>query len=108
MGRTLMRGGTSRFALAMGALAVFSTARPAAADPPPWQPVPPAPAARATTEIALPVGKCVNLGNTLEPPREAGWGGRRFRDSDATNIRQAGFATVRLPVRFSGHAGASP
>jgi len=103
-----MRGGTSRFALAMGALAVFSTARPAAADPPPWQPVPPAPAARATTGIALPVGKCVNLGNTLEPPREAGWGGRRFRDSDATNIRQAGFATVRLPVRFSGHAGASP
>ena len=92
----------------MATLAACSMAHPAAADPPPWQPVPPAPAARATTGIALPVGKCVNLGNTLEPPREAGWGGRPFRDSDATNIRQAGFATVRVPVRFSGYAGASP
>ena len=103
-----MRAGTSRFALAVAMLAACSMAHPAAAEPPPWQPVPPAPAARATTGIALPVGKCVNLGNTLEPPREAGWGGRPFRDSDATNIRQAGFATVRLPVRFSGHAGDSP
>jgi hypothetical protein len=63
-----MRTGTSRFALEIATLAACGTACPAAADPPPWQPVPPARAARATTGIALPVGKCVNLGNTLEPP----------------------------------------
>jgi endoglucanase len=64
----------------------------------------PTPAARATTGIALPVGKCVNLGNMLEPPTEAGFGGRPFEDADAQRIRDRGFATVRLPVRFSGHA----
>jgi endoglucanase len=64
----------------------------------------PAPAARPTTGISLPVGKCVNLGNMLEPPTEAGWGGRPFEDEDAVRIRARGFSTVRLPVRFSGHA----
>lgn len=68
----------------------------------------PAPAARPTTGIALPVGKCVNLGNTLEAPTEAGYGGRPFEDADAARIRDRGFATVRLPVRFSGHAIDAP
>lgn len=63
----------------------------------------PGPAARPSTGIALPIGKCVNLSNMLETPREGIWG-RPFRDEDATRIRRAGFATVRLPVRFSGHA----
>ena len=103
-----MRAGMHEFALAATLLAACGTELPAIAAPPAWQPVQPAPAARASTGIALPIGKCVNLGNTLEPPREAGWGGRPFRDSDATNIREAGFATVRLPVRFSAYAGASP
>lgn len=64
----------------------------------------PAPAARPSTGISLPVGRCVNLGNMLEPPVEAGWGGRPFEDEDAARIRARGFSTVRLPVRFSGHA----
>jgi endoglucanase len=55
----------------------------------------------------LPLGKCVYLSNMLEPPNEGDWG-RAFQDADATRIRQAGFATVRLPVRFSGHALAGP
>ena len=63
----------------------------------------PAPAARPRTGIALPIGKCVNLSNMLETPAEGIWG-RTFQDADATRIRQAGFSTVRLPVRFSGHA----
>jgi endoglucanase len=68
----------------------------------------PGPAARPTTGVALPLGKCVNLANMLEAPTEGAWG-RAFQDSDATRIRQAGFATVRLPVRFSAHAlAASP
>ena len=63
----------------------------------------PGPAARPRTGIALPIGKCVNLSNMLETPGEGTWG-RPFRDEDATRIRQAGFATVRLPVRFSSRA----
>jgi endoglucanase len=63
----------------------------------------PAPAALPGTGIALPIGKCVNLSNMLETPREGIWG-RPFQDADATRIHQAGFATVRLPVRCSGHA----
>jgi endoglucanase len=68
----------------------------------------PAPAARPTTGISLPLGKCVNLGNMLEPPTEAGWGGRPFEDADAARIRARGFSSVRLPVRFSGHALDAP
>lgn len=84
-------------------------APPAPPGPPPPPPSPqpanytPGPAARPVTGIALPLGKCVNLSNMLEPPNEGDWG-RAFQDADATRIRQAGFATVRLPVRFSGHA----
>ena len=43
----------------------------------------------------------------LEARREGDWG-RPFQDADATRIRQAGFATVRLPVRFSSHALGTP
>jgi endoglucanase len=87
---------------------------PAPASPPPSPPptatpasFTPGPAAIASTGPTLPLGKCVNLSNMLEPPNEGDWG-RAFRDDDAANIRAAGFATVRLPVRFAGHADASP
>ena len=63
----------------------------------------PAPAAVPTTGISLPLGKCVNMGNHLEAPNEGDWG-RKIADSDFTNIKQAGFSTIRLPVRFAGHA----
>jgi len=63
----------------------------------------PTAAAQPTTGIALPLGKCVNMGNHLEPPNEGDWG-RAIADDDFTIIKAAGFATVRLPVRFSGHA----
>ena len=43
----------------------------------------------------------------LEAPNEGDWG-RAFEDADAMRIKQAGFATVRLPVRFSSHAAATP
>jgi len=67
----------------------------------------PAPAAHGMTGPTLPLGKCVNLANMLEPRREGDWG-RPFQDEDAIRFRQAGFATVRLPVRFSSHALATP
>jgi Cellulase (glycosyl hydrolase family 5) len=51
---------------------------------------------------ALPVGRCINMGNHLEPPREGDWG-RAIADDDFAIIRKAGFETVRIPVRWSGH-----
>jgi endoglucanase len=80
---------------------------PSPPPPPPPTPTPgsyaPRAAAVPTTGVALPLGKCVNLANMLEAPNEGDWG-RAFQDADAPRIRAAGFATVRLPVRFSGHA----
>ena len=67
----------------------------------------PAPAAHAPVGPTPNLGKCVNLANTLEPPNEGEWG-PAFRDEDARIIRNAGFATVRVPVNFLGHAMAKP
>ncbi len=52
----------------------------------------------------LPVGTCINIGNSLEPPTETAWGGTTISDSDFTNIAKAGFKTIRLPVRWDSHA----
>jgi endoglucanase len=66
----------------------------------------PTAAATATAGLRLPVGKCVNMGNMLEAPNEGDWG-RRIADDDFTIIRAAGFNSIRLPVRWSAHAGAA-
>jgi endoglucanase len=65
----------------------------------------PAAAAIPSTGISLPVGKCVNMGNMLDAPKEGDWG-RAILDSDAAKIKAAGFQTVRLPVRFAAHTAA--
>lgn len=49
------------------------------------------------------LGRGINLGNALEAPKEGEWGVRLKAEYFAA-IRQAGFATVRLPVRWSAHA----
>ncbi|MDB5706861.1 MAG: glycoside hydrolase family 5 [Sphingomonas bacterium] len=98
-----------------GATASPSTPAPAPAPSPAPGPTPtPAPtstaalytpvaAAHPTAGIALPLGKCVNMGNHLEAPNEGDWG-RAIAEDDFTIIKAAGFTSVRLPVRFSGHA----
>src|SRR5579884_3052050 len=52
------------------------------------------------------LGRGINLGNALEAPTEGAWGvvlkARYFRA-----IKQAGFDTVRLPVKWSAHAKAA-
>lgn len=63
----------------------------------------PAAARVPTTGISIPVGKCVNMGNHLEPPNEGDWG-RAIADGDFAIIKAAGFDTIRLPVRWSSHA----
>jgi endoglucanase len=64
------------------------------------------PAVAATN--SLPVGRCVNMGNHLEPPTEGAWGGRKIAEDDFQIIAKAGFTTIRLPVRWSTHADSNP
>ena len=78
-------------------------ATPAIAAPPVATPPPVKPAAAANS---LPVGRCVNMGNHLEAPNEGDWG-RKVADDDFTIIAKAGFTTIRLPVKWSGHAAAT-
>lgn len=58
------------------------------------------------------LGRGINLGNYFEAPKTAShplsegeWtGGRKAQASDFTIMAQAGFKTVRIPVRWSDHA----
>jgi endoglucanase len=54
----------------------------------------------ATPALALPVDRCVNLGNALDAPREGEWG-YTITTAHLDWIAAQGFDTVRLPVRFS-------
>jgi endoglucanase len=49
------------------------------------------------------LGRGINLGNALDAPKEGEWG-VTLRPAYFKAIKAAGFATVRLPVRWSGHA----
>ncbi len=49
------------------------------------------------------LGRGVNLGNALEAPREGEWG-VTLEEAYFKLIRDAGFDSVRLPVRWSAHA----
>lgn len=46
----------------------------------------------------------INLGNALEAPAEGAWG-VTLKSQYFRLIKDAGFGTVRLPVRWSAHAG---
>ncbi|WP_286764353.1 MULTISPECIES: glycoside hydrolase family 5 protein [Rhodopirellula] len=48
-------------------------------------------------------GRGINIGNTLEAPREGDWG-PRLKAKHVDLIQQAGFDSVRVPVRWSSHA----
>src|SRR5439155_21126552 len=49
----------------------------------------------------------VNLGNALEAPREGAWG-LALKADYFQRIKQAGFQSVRLPIRWSAHAATEP
>jgi endoglucanase len=61
----------------------------------------------AAKPVASQMGRCINMANHLEAPKEGEWG-RPIADSDFTNIKAAGFSTIRLPVRFSSYADQAP
>jgi endoglucanase len=49
------------------------------------------------------LGRGVNLGNALEAPNEGDWG-MKIEPEYFKLIKQAGFKTVRIPVKWSAHA----
>jgi len=49
------------------------------------------------------LGRGINFGNALEAPKEGDWG-VTLKAEYFQAIKQAGFDTVRLPVKFSAHA----
>jgi endoglucanase len=57
---------------------------------------------------SLPVGRCVNMGNSFEAPSEGEWGGKKIDAADFKRIADAGFNTIRLPVRWSSRTGNQP
>jgi endoglucanase len=50
------------------------------------------------------LGRGMNLGNALEAPREGEWGLTLKEDYFAA-VKKAGFNSVRIPIRWSAHAG---
>ncbi|QHW35375.1 cellulase family glycosylhydrolase [Paenibacillus rhizovicinus] len=52
------------------------------------------------------LGRGVNLGNALEAPVEGQWG-VTLEESYFKTIKDAGFETVRVPIKWSGHADAN-
>ncbi len=54
-----------------------------------------------------PVQRCINLANTLEAPNEGEWGVTAQADYFRI-FAETGFDTVRLPIKWSGHALTQP
>jgi len=51
--------------------------------------------------------RCVNMGNALDAPNEGDWG-HTIEASSFKAIADAGFDTVRIPVRWSAHTKGAP
>ncbi len=78
-----------------------SNAKPSTAPlKPKTAPVAPPP---TRSNTPFPVRRCMNLGNALEAENEGDWG-YTIRSQDIATIKQAGFDTIRLPVRWDTHA----
>lgn len=57
--------------------------------------------------------RCINMGNSLENSKTSEWGGGwggggNIAPSDFANIKNKGFDTVRIPVRWNEYTGAGP
>lgn len=64
--------------------------------------------AKAAEPRSLPIGACVNLGNTLEVGKNQDIGDGMPGPADFARIRAAGFETVRVPVRWDQRSKSTP
>lgn len=53
------------------------------------------------------IGRGINLGNALEAPAEGDWG-MTLEEEYFVAIKEAGFNSVRIPIRWSTHASETP
>jgi endoglucanase len=83
--------------LCLGLILTLSAAAPAGQDQP---------AGSDINTANKKLGRGINLGNALEAPAEGAWG-VTLKAGYFKAIKDAGFDTVRLPVRWSAHAGES-
>ena len=83
-------------ALAMLTAAAVGMCRQSSADEKP----------AAIYEANRKLGRGINLGNALEAPKEGAWG-VTLKAEYFKSIKDAGFATVRLPVNWAAHAQAA-
>ena len=88
---------------------VQQTAAIPIAETAPYPKPQPRAAVPAKTVVRTPfqVKRCMNLGNALESPKEGDWG-YTIRRRDLATIKQAGFDTIRLPVRWDAHTAHRP
>jgi endoglucanase len=49
------------------------------------------------------LGRGLNMGNSLEAPKGSSWG-KAIAEEDFPRIKAAGFASVRIPVRWADYA----
>ncbi len=96
---------TLLFVLACLACACSTHGNGLAAFPPMSNGVPPGASAKARDSAAA-LARGVNFGNIFDAPREGDWG-LVMRDEFIEAAVSAGFASVRLPVRWSNHAAAT-
>ncbi|MGC9354978.1 MAG: cellulase family glycosylhydrolase, partial [Mariniphaga sp.] len=52
--------------------------------------------------------KGINLGNTHEPPTEAGWNNPKAEEYYFDLYKEAGFHVVRIPVRWDNYTAKTP
>ncbi|NNC37244.1 MAG: cellulase family glycosylhydrolase [Hyphomonadaceae bacterium] len=64
-------------------------------------------ASHAAEIEAFDMQRCVNMGNSLEAPRDAPWGAPINTDHFAL-IKAKGFDTVRIPARWSDYTAGAP
>jgi endoglucanase len=56
----------------------------------------------AGSNAPVEIGHGINFGNFLEAPPGSSWG-RALTDDDFSQVKQAGFTTVRVPICWSGY-----
>ncbi len=74
---------------------------------PPWIPPPQDRPSGLAAEINERLGRGINLGNALEAPAIGGWG-VVLEEEYFRLIKEKGFSSVRIPIRWSAHAQANP
>jgi endoglucanase len=67
----------------------------------------PAAAAKPSTGISLPLGKCINVDGDLDMPLGGNSDWPTITNADFARIKAAGFVSIRLPVRWAVHAGST-